>query len=188
MQTATITRSSYTEGDYKTLQEYIDADAKKPADKKRTIGNKKFIPYGLYVMKVSVSANLSKVTGFSEKDLEVLLQGIAAMYQDDISASKMGMSLAGPIIVFKHIGTQADKNSDQNKREARLGCARADKLFGLLKVQKKTGVQYPRSIEDYDIRFDADKLPDGVICGFKNEIFDSVDWSMKDADGFFTKE
>lgn len=187
VQTATITRNSYTEGDFKTLQEYIDADAKKPVDKKRTIGNKKYIPYGLYVMKASVSANLSRSTGFSEEDLKVLLEGIAAMYQDDISASKMGMSLSGPIIVFKHVGTQADKNSEQNKREARLGCARADKLFGLLKIQKKDGVLYPRGIDDYDVRFDAGKIPEGVICGFKNEIFDDVDWSMKDTDGFFAK-
>ncbi len=186
IQSVTITRNSYAEGNYGTIAEYDQEDEKKPADKKRTMGNKKFIPFGLYILKMSVSTNLAQQTGFDEEDFKVLLQGIGAMYQDDISSSKMGMSLAGPIIVFKHVGTQADKNSIQNIREARLGCARADKLFRLLQVVKKPDVEYPRSVEDYKISFYRDGIPAGVICGFKYEIFDEIDWEMRDEDGFFT--
>ena len=187
VQSLTITRNSYAEGNFGTLKEYEDADAARPSDKKRTMGNKKYIPFGLYVMKISVSANLARNTNFSEEDFKVLLEGIAAMYQDDISASKMGMSLVGPIIVFKHIGTQADNNSEQNRIEAMLGCARADQLFDLLRIVKKENVTYPRSIHDYNVYFDMEHLPKGIIAGFKNEIFDDIDWEMKDVNGFFTK-
>lgn len=187
-QSLTITRNCYADRKvFGTLKEYEDADAATPLNEKRTMGNKKYIPFGLYVMKISVSANLARNTNFSEEDFKVLLEGIAAMYQDDISASKMGMSLVGPIIVFKHVGTQADNNSEQNRIEAMLGCARADKLFDLLRIVKKENVTYPRSIHDYNVYFDKEHLPKGVIAGFKNEIFDDIDWEMKDVNGFFTK-
>lgn len=177
----TITRNSYTDGQYKTLKEYDDADANRPDEKKRTMGDKKYIPYGLYTLKATVSANLAQKTGFDENDLKLLIEGIMQMYSNDISASKMGMSVLSPVIIFKHVGTQDENNAEDNEREAMLGCAPAYKLFELLDVKKKDDVEYPRSYKDYDAAFHLSKLPKGVNVGFKTGPFQNIQWgSLQD--------
>ncbi len=172
----TITRMCYTSGDYDTLQEFDDADAKMDENKKRTMGNKSFTPFGLYLIKGTVSASLAEKTGFSENDLDMLWESILQMYEHSSSSSKAGMSLVSPLIIFKHVGKAQKDNEKQQERQAKLGCAPAHLLYRLLSVKKKDSIECPMKVEDYDISFNASDIPDGVTVGFKYLPFDDVEW------------
>lgn len=176
IQDITITRNSYTGGEFETIAEYDREDQNLTSDKKRTMGNKKFIPYGLYTFKATVSANLANKTGFDEEDLKLLIEGITQMYSNDISSSKMGMSVLSPVIIFKHVGTQSANNQENNEREAMLGCAPAYKLFELLELKKKSEVEFPRDYKDYNAVFHMSKLPNGIKVGFKPGPFQETIW------------
>ena len=173
----TITRMCYTTGgDHSTLDEYKAADQKLSDDSKRTMGTKQFVPYGLYLVRGSVSACLAKKNGFTEEDLDKLFEAIIQMYNHDISSSKQGMSVVGPLIIFKHVGTQAQENREQNEKEAMLGCAPAHKLFELLTVKKKENILFPRKYDDYDVSLNVSSVPNGVRVGFKSYPFEPVEW------------
>lgn len=171
----TITRNCYTEGDYNTIEEYQKKDEALPQEKKRTMGRKQFVPYGLYVVHGYVSAMEAQKTGFSEKDLQYLFESVLNMYNSSPSATKAGMTVLSPMIIFKHVGTN---NGDElaQTREAMLGCAPAYRLHELIDVKRKDGVEYPRNYTDYDICINASALPTGVKIGFKYGPFDSIVW------------
>lgn len=176
----TITRMAFVDGNSNKMSDYDKIDEERPEDKRRTMGTKQFTPYGLYVLKMTVSANLAEKVGFTEDDLKVLLESVVQMYDVESSSSKMGMSVLTPVIVFKHIGTQADKASEANMREAKLGCAPAYKLFDLLTITKRDGVDVPRDHKDYNVSLELSKLPNGVECGFKTSVFGDVEWQSND--------
>ena len=69
------------------------------------------------------------------------------MFEHDRSSSKGIMSVRVPIFVFKHVGNDTDEN--QRKQQARLGCAPAHRLFDLIKIEKKEGVDLFGSIDNY---------------------------------------
>ena len=168
----TITRMVYADGkDFGTLGEYEKEENERPDDKKRTMGSKKFTPYGLYIMKGTISASLAEKTGFTEEDKDLLFESILQMYNHDVSSSKHGMSVVSPLIIFKHVGTQGDSNAEQNAREAKLGCASAHKLYNLVNVEKKDDVEYPRDITDYNVTLRLSDVPDGIEVGIKEEPF-----------------
>lgn len=101
----------------------------------RTMGRKATIPYGMYVCHGFVSANLAKQTGFSEEDLELFWEALKNMFDVDRSAAR-GLMSAQKLIVFKH--------------DSALGNAPSNKLFDLVKVEKKcNGVA--RSFSDYQV-------------------------------------
>lgn len=172
----TITRMCYIDKEYSTLEEYKQAVQKHPDNEKRTMGTKQFIPYGLYLVRGSVSACIAQKTGFTTDDFDKLLEAITQMYNHGISSSKEGMSVVGPVIIFKHIGTQAPENEEQNKKEGMLGCAPAHKLFSLLDIRKKDGVLTPRQYKDYDVALNVSEIPTGVCVGFKSMPFEPVEW------------
>lgn len=180
-QDKTITRMCYTDepskNGAKSMEEYDRFDKELDNDKKRTMGRKQFIPYGLYVCKGYLSACIAEKTGFSEKDFDVLLEAIMNMYELDHSASKTGMSIISPLIIFKHVGTQSDKNSEQNIKEAMLGCAPAYKLFELINIHQKEEIIYPRDYRDYFINIDMKNIPNGVEIGFKENAFENIVWN-----------
>lgn len=153
---ASITRMAIAgpEGDKgknMTSKELEAWTAEQPEDELRTMGRKSFIPYGLYVGKGFISANLADPahggTSFSEDDLNLLWEAILNMYEHDRSSSK-GVMTVHPehTFVFKHVGT--DKDKEQRARQAKLGCAPAHKLFELVE-SKIQSVARPRSIKDY---------------------------------------
>lgn len=178
----TISRMAYTEElpKAKTLEDYDNFDATLDDNKKRTFGKKTFVPFALFECHAFVSATLANQTGFSEEDLNTLLEAICNMYEFRKSASKNGIGIVGPVIVFKHIGTQHSNNSDQNEKEAILGCAPAQKLFKLIKVEKKDNIEFPRNYEDYNVTINLSKLPNGVTVGFKENPFDEISWGHTD--------
>lgn len=112
-----------------------EKEAEKQNGDNRTMGRKATIPYGLYVCHGFISANLAKQTGFSGEDLELFWEALKNMFDVDRSAAR-GLMSPQKLIVFKH--------------NSILGNAPANKLFDLVKVEKKCdGVA--RSFSDYQV-------------------------------------
>lgn len=166
---ASITRMAVSDkaGGAKTSADMLKWESEQPEDKLRTMGRKSLIPYGLYVAKGFVSANLAEGTGFTEKDLELLWEALANMYDHDRSASK-GVMSCRKLIVFKHVGT--DSNEEQRLRQAKMGCCPAQKVLdiGLAENSGKvveivrSSEGSPRRIDDYQIQVHKDRVPAGV--------------------------
>lgn len=158
-----ITRMAVAEKvkDAKTAADYEKWENEQEEDKLRTMGRKALIPYGLYVAKGFISANLAKGTGFSDTDLANLWEALLNMYDHDRSASKGMMSCRG-LYVFKHVGTDSDQN--QRIKQAMLGCAPAHKLLDRDAIVEiaRTSSGAPRSFADYKISVHRDRLPNGV--------------------------
>lgn len=121
-----------------------ESDAK---DKNNTIGNKNTISYGLYRMHGFISATDAAKTKFSEEDKNLLFQAMINAFENDRAAAR-GEMTPRALIVFKH--------------DSPLGNARAGQLFDLVKVEKKDGVEYPRSFSDYNVTIDKAGLPANV--------------------------
>jgi CRISPR-associated protein Csd2 len=139
-QELTITRQAITES--KKFNE--------TADKNGTMtemGKKNIVPYAMYRCEGYVSALLAqKETGFSEEDLQLLWNAIINMFEHDHSAARGKMCMR-KLYIFKH--------------DSALGNAPSSLLFDKISVNKKDGVQYPRSFGDYEISVDT-QMPDGV--------------------------
>jgi len=145
----------------KTAADYEKWENEQEEDKLRTMGRKALIPYGLYVAKGFISANLAKGTGFSDDDLNNLWEALLNMYDHDRSASKGMMSCRG-LYVFKHVGTDSDPN--QRVKQAMLGCAPAHKLLdkgAVIDIVRKSA-NSPRCFSDYEVTVHRDRLPAGV--------------------------
>ena len=71
---AAITRMAVAEkvAGAKTAADYEKWESGQEEDKLRTMGRKELIPYGLYVAKGFISANLAAQTGFTDADILVL--------------------------------------------------------------------------------------------------------------------
>lgn len=124
-----------------------EKEAEKQSGDNRTMGRKATVPYGLYLCHGFISANLAKQTGFDESDLELFWEALKNMFDVDRSAAR-GLMSAQKLIVFKH--------------DSVLGNAPANKLFDLVKVERKDTTKPARSFNDYIVSIDESNLPDGV--------------------------
>lgn len=124
-----------------------EAEAKKQSGDNRTMGRKSTVPYGLYVCHGFISANLAKQTGFSTEDLELFWDALKNMFEMDRSAAR-GLMSAQKLIVFKH--------------ESELGNAPANKLFDLVKIEKKEKDKVARAFSDYNVTVDKEHCPTHV--------------------------
>ena len=115
-------------------------------DKKRTMGRKHILPYGLYRAHGYVSAKLAEQTGFEQSDLELLWEALQNMFEHDRSAARGEMS-ARKLIVFKHAND--------------TGNAHAHKLFETVTVKRKDDGVPARSFSDYEVNIAA-SMPEGV--------------------------
>ncbi|MDB4713023.1 type I-C CRISPR-associated protein Cas7/Csd2 [bacterium] len=140
------------------------------AEKERTMGNKHIVPYALYAAKAYVSPAFAERTGFTNADLDVLFEALNQMFEHDRSAARGEMIIRG-IYDFEHVGTQHKNNAEQNKREARLGCAHAHKLIEGVDVKLKGDVEFPQSFADYEVncKWDDNSLPLGVLLHKRHE-------------------
>jgi len=131
--------------------------------KERTMGNKYIVPYALYCAKGYVSPAFAEKFGFTQTDLDLLFEALLNMFEHDRSAARGEMVVRG-LFDFEHVGTQHENNAEQNKSEARLGCAHAHKLFEGITVALKPGKTFPESFQDYEIKctWTKDNLPKGV--------------------------
>lgn len=152
----TITRCAVTKED----------DAKK----ERTMGNKHIVPYALYAAKGYVSPAFAERTGFTDADLELLFKALLHMFEHDRSAARGEMVVRG-LYDFEHVGTQHPNNAEQNKREARLGCAHAHQLIEGIKVSLRDGKAFPESFTDYVVNntWTADTLPKGITLRLRHD-------------------
>jgi CRISPR-associated protein Csd2 len=142
--------------------------------KERTMGSKYIVPYALYAAKGYVSPAFAERTGFTQADLDLLFEALLHMFEHDRSAARGEMVVRG-LYDFEHVGTQHENNAEQNKREARLGCAHAHKLFEGIKVDLKGEAKakgFPESFADYEIVCDwtDENLPKGVRLHKRHEI------------------
>jgi len=144
------------------------------AKKERTMGNKHIVPYALYAAKGYVSPAFAERTGFTNKDLVLLFKALNQMFEHDHSSARGEMIVRG-LYDFEHVGTQPEGNP-QNKREAMRGCAHAHMLFEGIKVQLKTGREFPQSFEDYEVinLWEKNSLPKGVKLHLRHQIAVSV--------------
>lgn len=124
-----------------------DKEAEKQAVGNRTIGRKATVPYGLYVARGFVSANLAQQTGFSEEDLNLVWEALCNMFDCDRSAAR-GLMSARRLIVFKHASV--------------LGNAPANKLFDLVSIEQIDKEKTSRSFDDYRVVIDRENCPDSV--------------------------
>lgn len=133
------------------------------AAKERTMGQKHIVPYALYAAKCYISPPFAEQTGFDQADYETLIDALTHLFDHDRSAARGDMVVRG-LFDFEHVGTQGQANGDQNRREARLGCAHAHKLFETVKVQLNDRVAQPASFADYavDVSFDPNAFK-GVV-------------------------
>lgn len=161
--------------DAKSAADYESWEADQAEDTLRTMGRKQLIPYGLYEAHGFISANLAQETGFDEADLRALFEAILNMYEHDRSASKGEMSVITPLVIFRHTGTDSDL--EQRKRQARLGCASAHRLFELVQVEKKPEVAFARSWRDYQATIRLDARPAGVDVGFLCSPYGEIVWN-----------
>lgn len=97
------------------------------------------------------------------------------MFDHDRSAARGEMIVRG-LYDFEHVGTQHENNAEQNKREARLGCAHAHKLLEGIKVDlsdaaKAVGKTFPESFADYTVvnTWATTPLPKGVKLHLRHE-------------------
>jgi CRISPR-associated protein Csd2 len=145
-------------------------------EKERTMGSKFVVPYGLYAAKIYISPAFAERTGFTDYDLEVLFEALGNMFEHDRSAARGEMIVRG-IYDFEHTGTQHENNGEANKREARLGCAHAHKLFEGIHVDLKKDAdgkylkEFPESFADYEVVCDwtDENLPKGVKLHQRHE-------------------
>ena len=152
------------------------ATATKDEEKERTMGSKFVVPYGLYGAKIYISPAFAKRTGFTNHDLDVLFEALGNMFEHDRSAARGEMVMRG-VYDFEHTGTQHANNAEANKREARLGCAHAHKLFEGITVDLKKDAdgnylkEFPESFADYEVacNWTDETLPKGVRLHRRHE-------------------
>lgn len=115
----------------------------------RTMGRKFTVPYALYMAKGVVNPFLAEQTGFGDTDLELLIEALTHLFDFDASAARPAGSMAvRKLILFRH--------------SSQLGNAPAHKLYESLKITRKPGVEFPRSIADYEVVLDTAAIPQGV--------------------------
>lgn len=144
----------------------------KPEDEKkeRTMGNKHIVPYGLYAAKAFISPVFAERTGFTNDDLNKFFDALYDLFSHDQSAARPEMVVRG-IYDFEHVGTQHENNAEQNKKEARLGCCHAYKLFDGIDIQLKDNKELPESYADYAIKcnWTENNLPKGLKLHLRHD-------------------
>lgn len=157
-QEISITRMAATSEKEKAAQSEGSDDNQRTEN--RTMGRKHIVPYGLYRAHGFVSAKLSERTGFSESDLEILLEAAENMFEHDRSAARGEMAVR-KLILFKHASA--------------LGNAPAHALFDRVKIGRNIDGAFraigdnaidnrppARGFGDYAITIDRNGLPEGV--------------------------
>jgi len=108
------------------------------------MGRKHTVAYGLYAAHGFLTPSFAggaNGTGFSDDDLGVLKKALVNMFDLDHSAAR-GLMRTRHVFAFEH--------------SSALGNAQSGRLFDLVKVARKQGVESPRGFEDYDLASLAD--------------------------------
>jgi CRISPR-associated protein Csd2 len=130
-----------------------EEEAEKQKGDNRTMGRKATVPYGLYRAHGFVSPSCArradgqrvKGTGFNEEDLALLWEALEGMFDHDRSAAR-GLMATRAVIVFEH------------EDEHGMGVAPAHRLFDLVRVQPREGVNVPRAYSDFEVQVNGTLL------------------------------
>ncbi len=124
-----------------------ERESEKQSGDNRTMGRKYTIPYGLYVAKGTVNPFLAAQTGFGEEDFQLLVKALTHLFDFDASAARPAGAMAvRKLILFRH--------------DSPLGSAPAHKLYELVHIERKPGVDAARSYSDYEVRLSP--APQGI--------------------------
>ncbi len=111
-----------------------------PGEKKSsdTMGMKHRVDFGMYVTYGSINHQLAEKTGFSDEDAEVIRQILLTLFENDASSARPDGSMeVCKVIWWRH--------------NCFLGQYSSAKVHRSLQVRKKSGVEIPRSQEDFEI-------------------------------------
>ena len=119
------------------------------AKKQQDLGRQYMTPYALFRIDGYVNVADARNTGLSEDDLDVLWESIWNMFEENISATG-GLRTVRQLAVFKYDSALGGgmRNSDIQK---------------IIEVQKREGVDVPRSYDDYQVEVHAERLPSNVV-------------------------
>ena len=127
-----------------------------PGEKKSsdTMGMKHRVDFGMYVTYGSINHQLAEKTGFSDEDAEVIRQILLTLFENDASSARPDGSMeVCKVIWWRH--------------NCFLGQYSSAKVHRSLQVRKKSGVEIPRSHEDFEIS--VTEMPE-----LKVEIYDGI--------------
>lgn len=118
-------------------------------EKERTIGRKFTVPYAVYRAHGFINPFLAEQTHFGDEDLDLLWEALENAFQFDQSAARPAGSMAvRKLLVFRH--------------NNQLGLAPSHRLFDAVRLERKKGVQSPRSFLDFQLQIDRQRIPPGV--------------------------
>lgn len=140
----TATSVSTVEVDSKQITRCTNAESVTGIASDR-MGTKHSIPFGLYVVKGSISPYLAEKTGFSEEDAKVLKEALKTMFVGDESAARP----AGSMVVQRvYWWEHNSKLPEVNPKE----------VFDSVIIQPKADI--PNSFSDYEIILET---PEGCV-------------------------
>lgn len=116
----------------------VNSEESKGGKSSDTMGMKHRVNFGVYRTFGSINAELSKKTGFSDADAEVLKNMLLTLFRDDESSARpAGSMTVKKVIWWKH-----------NCPSGQYSSAR---VFDSLKIERKEGVSEARSFDDYQM-------------------------------------
>jgi CRISPR-associated protein Csd2 len=117
---------------------------KEDQEKKETeMGRKSTVRYGLYRAYGFISPALARQTGFSDRDLSLLLEALGKMFEQARSSSK-GLMSTRALILFEH--------------ESELGSAPAHELFEKALRVRRVSQGPVVGFQDYEVTVNGDKI------------------------------
>lgn len=118
-----------------------------------TMGMKHRVDHGVYVFYGSINTQLAQITGFTDEDAEAIKLALTTLFRNDASSARP----EGSMEVVKVFWWEHNCSTGQYS---------SAKVHRLLNVQPKSGVEVPKSIEDYEIDLKAlENLKCEVIDG-----------------------
>ena len=116
--------------------------------KNTTMGRKWVVPYAVYTVEGHISPEKAKKSGFTEEDLDLLIEALQNLFDNDASAARPSMATR-KLVIFKH--------------ESPYGNEKVFKLFDRISIDRVS--EGPaRKFTDYKVTIDTDNMPKGVEC------------------------
>lgn len=122
----------------------------KEGQKQGDFGHRYVVPYGLYRFNGGINALDCQITGFSQADLDFLIEAMLNGFEYDMASNRV--LRMKKLVVFKHDSEYVSAGTQSYVLE------------NLVRCEKICADEYPGSYEDYRITVDTDKLPKGVTC------------------------
>lgn len=131
-----------------TIDRITVANDEEAKTKNTTMGRKWVVPYAVYTVEGHISPEKAKKSGFTEEDLDLLIEALQNLFDNDASAARPNMATR-KLVIFKH--------------ESPYGNEKAFKLFDRISIDRVS--EGPaRKFTDYKVTIDTDNMPKGVEC------------------------